>query len=311
MRAGLLLLVPCVLAGCLPDDTRPPPAELTITASSSELTLGGIPSAATADGYQIFFERFLVDLGEETLGSDGDASCNEYSNPGYTRAFDFEQVSSPTELGIAFATGRCTFGFSVQSPNESSLAGHGLAPGDLDFMRTAGSDHDAANAGISVYVEGEAVRGEQVEHFAWPFRKRVQYDTCYLTDATTGEKQPLELTSGEHTSVNVEIHAEALFQGVPTDLLHFEPYAEADANGDGEITFDELWGVPAFDGNALYVSPIDPVTHEPARPCYTREGDVIDITSLGDYAYCELLPKVARFEGNDSCMTVSGRQPSD
>jgi hypothetical protein len=324
MRYFGALLGSLACAGCLPSDTRPPPAEVTVTASSSDFTLNDIPATATTDGFDIVVERLLVNVGQAAL-DDGDSSsaCNEYSSPNYTRLFDFKQVSAPHELGLAFATGRCAFGYSVRFPNYATVLDVGATSEAATLMRTPGSDPDATDAGVSVYIEGVAVRGGEIKHFAWPFRKRVGYVDCGFFDDETGAfSSGLSLASNEKTSINLEVHAEGLFQNRPGTLAHFQPYADADANGDGEITFDELWTVPldavvaaGFDA-PMDVSVPPPVSTppapiDPAYSCFDSDGNLIGIKTLGDYAYCELLPTLVRFERTGACFVQIGRAKDD
>lgn len=324
MRYFSALLVSLASGGCLPSDTRPPPAEVTVTASSSDFTLNDIPAAATTDGFEIVVERLLVNLGQAELGDgEGSTACNEYSSPNYTRLFDFKRVSAPRELGIAFATGRCAFGYSVRFPNYATLLDVGATSEAATLMRTPGSDPDATDAGVSVYVEGTAVRGGETKHFAWPFRKRIGYADCgFVNDDTGAFSSGLSLASNEKTSINLEVHAEGLFQNGSGTPAPFQPYADADANGDGEITFDELWTVPLAavvaagfepppDVNVLPMPSDPPAPLDPAYSCFDGNGNLIGIKTLGDYAYCELLPTLVRFEGDGACMVQIGRAKDD
>lgn len=316
MRAPVLecaALVALAAAGCLPKDTRPPPAEVTVTASASTLTLnGGIPSSLTADGFDIVVNHFIVNLGQAELGQGDAPACDVYSNPDYTRTVDFTAPGSPHELGLAFATGECPFGFVVRPPNDSSVVEPGVDSSIDDFIRTAGSDPDSMNAGVSVYLEGVARRGDQSWSFAWAFRKRIAYSDCGAAESTGNSPNGLELSSGENTTVNLEVRAEALFQGEPGMPFHFAPYALADTDGDGEIGFDELWNVPIadFSGDGLYLEPPGGLGNFTAHPCFTQDGDPVEIETLGDYAYCLLLPNVVAYEGSRSCSIVTGRKPS-
>jgi hypothetical protein len=309
MRIRSLVFAPLLCAGCLPDDTRPPPAEVTVTVAASSLTLGEIPSSLTADGFAITIERFLVSLGQAELGGDSDSSCNVYSNPGYTRLFDFKRVATPSTLGIAYATGECSFGFRVRAPDDTSLVGVGAGASDADFMRTPGSDPDSTDAGISVYVEGHAVRGDQTFHFAWPFRKRIRYLDCSDGAVSPNDRGELDLASGQRATLSIELHAEKLFQGDPTTPLHFEPFTLADLDGDGDITFAELWnvGVDAFVTSGLYVPPSVASRSVVPWPCSTPDGDPIVIATLGDFAYCTLLPSIVVYQGSGACNAAVGR----
>jgi hypothetical protein len=323
MRYVAALFAPLACCACLPSDTRPPPAEVTVTTSSSTLTLNDIPDTSTTDGYAIHFERVLVSIGQVDLGGRDNSSCNEYSNPDYTRLFDFKQVSAPREVGIAYATGPCAFGFSLRFPNDTTLLDQGATSDDATLMRTPGTDPVSMDAGVSVYVEGTGTRGDATKHFAWPFRKRVGYDNCGPLDDAGAVQPVFSLTSGEKTSVNLEIHAEALFQNRSTSLIHFGPFAQADANGDGEIDFSELWTVPIADVIAAGFDPPPPANSMPMLPetptmpldpaflCYDENGNRINIKTLGDYAYCELLPALARYQGNGVCSVMTGRANHD
>lgn len=311
---GLALLL-LALGGCLPEDTRPPPAELTVTVSSSPLTTGGIPSTLTADGFELDFERVLVNLGEVELGDGPVSTCNVYSNPGYTRLFDFERLDAPSKLGIAYATGDCSFAFRVRAPETTSIDAVGVSAGDDAFMRTPGSDPDTDDAGVSVYIEGRARRAGQTFHFAWPFRKRIGYTNCAGSAAPADGAATLELAGEQKTSVDLQIQAEKLFQGDPTTGFHFEPFTLADTNGDGEISFDELWNVDVqdFATSGLYVPPksVALTAIDTDWPCFDSNHQPIFIGTLGDYAYCSLLPQLASYADGGSCNTVTGRAPTD
>jgi hypothetical protein len=325
MRHVGVLLAPLAWVGCLPTDTRPPPAEVTVTTSSSAFTLGDSADAVSADGYTLTFDLLLVSLGQVDVGnSEGVSGCNEYSNPDYTRLFDFKQVTAPEELGLAYATGRCDFGFSVRFPDELTLIDVGATADEAILMRLPGSDRVSTDSGVSAYVEGTAVRGAVHEHFAWPFRKRIRYSGCEVPDDAGNLEAGLSLTSGGKAGVNLEVHAEALFQDPASASVLFEPFAQADANNDGEIDFDELWTVPIADVIAAGFEPPPPSDElppsqpvpgapppDPALSCYDADGNLITIATLGDYSYCKLLPNLVRYQGTGVCTTMAGRANHD
>ncbi len=312
-----LLVAP--LTACLPQDTRPPPAEITITVSSSEATRSGIDRSLTVDGFDISIERLLVNLGQIQIGSNNQvAGCSEYSDPGYTRLYDFTEVDGEEKLGLAYALGHCAFGFAMRYPNINGLLGKGASEEDQDFMRTPGSDQFVKDAGVSVFVQGSAVRGDETMRFAWPFRKRFGYRACFVQE---GEKKHygLELSTADPTSVNIEIQVEALFRpGLVPALLHFEPYARADADADGEITIDELATVTVEEltEDGLYQPGEDEPMAGELEPgvelgCWDDERELVRVKTLADHAYCTLVPRMARFKGNGSCANLIGRAPED
>jgi len=108
-RFAVAPLLAALGTACLPTDTRPPPAEIEMTTTSSDDTRGG---ANTVDGYQIVFEFVRASIGQPDLSDQNDSggSCAEYSNPEYTRLFDFTAVKSAEKVGLSYALGTCPFG---------------------------------------------------------------------------------------------------------------------------------------------------------------------------------------------------------
>jgi hypothetical protein len=307
------LLLTCG-AGCLPTDTRPPPAEVTFTASSSEQTHAGIE--LTVDGYHIDFERLLMAVGQARIGDDGRSAqvCSEYSSANYTRLFDFVRVGQAEKVNLVYALGHCALDFTVRYPNPDAKVGTGATDADAEFMRTPGSDAYAQDAGVSVYVIGSAEREGVNKHFAWPFRERIGYQACWVPDGDT-RRTGVDLASDGSVAINVEMQAEALFRDrldPAVAMLRFQPFADADVNADGEITLDELDSVEVAPLAPLYQysSAPDPDGHVPYF-CADKEGAPVSVRTLGDYAYCALAPSIARFEGNGGCDIGTGRPRRD
>jgi hypothetical protein len=186
-------------------------------------------------------------------------------------------------------------------------------------MRTPGSDAYAEDAGVSIYFEGEAARDGKTWHFAWPFRKSISYYRCGAPNDGGDFVGDLALASGESASVNIEVQAEALFRpGLDPAPLHFEPYARADANGDGEITLEELATVPLDDVKAdgLYTKDEDSFEEVLAGEvppdatgvgCLDDHNSIVSIETLSDFVYCKLVSRLARFQSTGSCLVLVGR----
>jgi len=316
MRKGLLGLLPGALGvGCLPTDTRPPPAEVEMSASSSVATREGV---ATVDGYAITFERVLASLGQPYAGDDNDVeggTCDQYSSPQYTRLFDFVAVDEPEKVGVAFALGSCPFGFVVRFPNLDAIIGTGATYEDGAYMRVPESDRYATDAGISLYVIGSATQGDVTKRFEWEFRERIGYRDCWVPEGDM-KRTKLALESGGSAPVNVEMQAEALFRDQldpAVGVLRFQPFADADTNGDDEVTLDELDGVKLDELEPSYAYPVKPGASPEDAPLYCgdSEGVEVPVKTLGDYAYCALAPSVARFQGIGGCRMAAGRRPRD
>jgi hypothetical protein len=246
-----------------------------VTVSPDDALLYGIPETATADGYRIVFERFLVVLGQASL--DGDA-CEAYSDAGYDRIFDMQRAE-PQRVSISYGIGRCAFGFGISSPAWDTLRGSGVTEGDEAMLRTSGTDLHSDGGGVSVYVEGVAERFHLTKRFAWSFRRFIVYEAC-SAPSSDGTEHGILLEPERKSGVDIAIRGEPLFQDDVDDsraVLRFDPFRQADdefGNADGVITLDELQRTPiSFGARAV----------------------------LGDHVYLDLLPLVARFRETGNC----------
>ncbi|MEO8178224.1 MAG: hypothetical protein ABI895_05260 [Deltaproteobacteria bacterium] len=282
--------------GCLPADTRPPPARAIVSVQPSDSLLSGISAAATQDGWAIEYRRFLLGLGRVAIGGD---RCTQYSDAEYTRIFDMLQPDTQ-KVSEHYALGSCDFGFAVVQPSEDSLLGQGVSEVDAHLMRTPSTDPAVPRRGISVYVQGQATRGGVTQRFSWELRRRVAYRDCVAILA--GERvSGLELASGEEQQVRIQISGDALFQDGPDPelaQLRFDAFASADlvsGNADGEVSLAELRRVKLADlpeGTYQLRSTADPAE---------VPGFASAAPTLEDYLYTSALPGVARFRDNGSC----------
>jgi hypothetical protein len=300
---ALPLVLAAVLAAsaCLPNDTRPVPASVLVRLTGSPMVKDGIPSTAMDDGWSVTFEKFLVTFGNVSLQGD---ACTGYSDAGYVRTFD-AHVLEPQKVSLLYALGTCSVRFRFSNPAPDSPLGAGVTDADNIFMRTPGTDpYNTQPNGISIYVKGSAQKGSVKKTFAWPFRSR----RAQLTDCTTesgGKPLQLVLDSDGAVNVDVQLHGEALFQDhlEPSKAkLRFAPFADADdkaGNGDGEITLDELGKVTL---DSLGFTPDDlTVAGQDAGPLDSDAG-VFHWTTLEDYLYLGLFPRIARLGDRGSCI---------
>ncbi len=296
LRALALALGGCA-SGCLPVDTRPPPATVLVTVSGSAGVRSGIPSASMSDGWSVTFDRFLVAIGESSLERD---SCTPYSDAGYRRVIDAQQPA-PQKLSQLFGLGTCGVSFQVRNPEQGTLLGVGVTEQELALMLTPGGDAYAPSSGISMLVRGRATKGASTKTFSWTFRTpRLSYVDC----APTPGADPLVLTlvGSEALTLGVELHGEALFQDQldPAKAkLWFGPFADADdktGNADGEVTLDELGNVTL---ESLGVSPAAPPTGDAGVPTWT---------TFEDFVYLGLFPQIPRLTGGGACTVTAGRR---
>lgn len=160
--------------------------------------------------------------------------------------------------------------------------------------------------GVAIDMAGTAVRGAVTKHFHLMFRPRVRYGSCKLADdAGPG----VDLASSAALTYDIRIEGEALLRDdvdAATASLRFDPFANADKDGDGNVTLDELRLVPiedVRDGGAFEAG-----TYELDDDAGTfRPGRSIPITTFGDYVYELLLPSLPRFRDTGHCTVGVGR----
>jgi hypothetical protein len=288
-------------AGCLPKDTRPPPARVLMTASPSPMTESGIASGASADGWAISFDRIVLVLGRASL--DGDTTCSTYSEARYTRVLSLLGAPAGQKISESFALGQCDFGFGVSNAESDSLLGVGATVEDLSFLRQPGADPYAGPSGTSLFVAGHAENGEQTKTFAWAFRGRVRYRECkQVVDGMP--VRGLELEQNEDVTVDIGLHPEALFADDLDDtkaVFRFAAFAEADTtlgNDDGEVTLEELSLVPLATLQQTGVYGVGDVPPDA-------------FTTFEDFVYLGLAPKIARYRDDGTCTVRLGEMRGD
>jgi hypothetical protein len=319
LRRIALSLLATLAAGCLPADTRPPPAAVEMTASAGPGTRG---ITDTVDGYQIGFEFVRASIGQPYVGDqsgDDGGPCSEYYSPQYSRLFDFVAVEQPEKVGLGYALGPCSFSYFLRFPNYDAIIGTGATAEDGDYMRTPPDGDESMDmdmdmdTGISLWVSGLATKGDIVKSFKWEFRAYMGLRECWIPDGDT-KQTTFTLASDEKLTLNVEMQAEALFRDqldAASGLLRFQPFADADTNDDGAVSMEELDAVKLSDLYPGYVYPaIDPKVAIEDRNyyCADTDGNEIAVISLADYLYCAAAPSVARFNGDGGCKISVGRR---
>lgn len=146
-----------------------------------------------------------------------------------------------------------------------------------------------ASEGASIHVEGDATgpKGE-TKSFDWSFSKPTAYVDCH-GDQDGKDVDGVLVTNGGTEHVQLTIHGDHLFYDdlqAPEAVPRFQALANADANGDGKITLDELDIVP------LYTIPADLGTY--------GTGALGNVNTLGDYERV-LARNFGHYRGEGSC----------
>jgi hypothetical protein len=287
--AAALLMV---TAGCLPGDTRPVPERVDATVEPGPGLTYGIE---TADGWRISLDRVLLATGNLDFEND-DVTCNSYAEARYDRLFDFAVVTGRQKLGTAYGLGTCRVEFRLRAPSFDALLGPGATAEDVAMMRLRATDRFAEDERVSLLAIGEAVRGEASKRFEWVFRQSYEMTDCKAADGD-GFATTLTLTEAASSELRIEVRPEELFRALPDDgaPLRFQPMADADADADGRVTFDELSKIPrpVVDSGEL-----DGGAGDAGAP---DAGDAGAAASLEGLVYKDLLPRVLRVAGGGSC----------
>jgi hypothetical protein len=270
---------------CLPADTRPPPATVALQVSPNDASQKGV---TTTDGWSITIERFLVDIGDASVGD----ACISYSDAGYQRLLDATR-SEDQKLALLFGLGQCDMDFRISGPASDTILGTGVSETDALLQGLKGTDkYIQQESGISIGLRATAKRGTSVERIDWSFRQRIRFRNCE-TPLDGKPTQPLDFQSNANLAYHIVLHPEVLLQDDDKDrtaVLRFDAIASADAmsgNADGEVTLDELDKVSldaARQAGPYGVDQVDPAIVDPST-----------IKTLEDYIYLALLPKIPQF----------------
>ena len=217
----LLLISTLLLGSCTYDH-----ATLEVRIYGEELIEVGIPADVFVDGWALRYEKFLVSVGEVEAQRDGVEGG--LSEPNY-QVFDLTRPSEGAGQRVAsepVVDGRYDATQFVIGPAADALAGNASAA-DLETMRAGG---------YSLYAAGQATKGDVTMRFAWGFATRTRYTACESLAEVGGAPARIELTiHGDH------LFYDDLFSSTPN--ISFDLVANADADGDGEVTQAELLAV--------------------------------------------------------------------
>lgn len=325
--AAVLLVSVAIVAACVPADTRPVPASLLVTVGASEGARNGI---ATADGWAVSFDRVLVGIGRTTLSR----SCARYSESSYDRVVEIAR-HDPQKVSVLYAIGHCDLRFRVGTPSSEAVIGEGATDADVGFMRTRGGDRWVSRGGVVLHVEGRAARDGVVKTFRFVFRSALRYSGCSEEGATGLVEDPSD--GGDDDEPDAAILS--LFDGAVSDAeppppegigvvmtggtemvrpltfdleeiftaggsARFDPFAEADLDGDGAITLEELARVPV--SRIVDGGPFEASTFVSVIDAGGRGGRNVVVSTLGDYVYLVVLPRLLRYGDRGACAAGLG-----
>lgn len=203
-------------------------AELAVRVYGEEFIEEGIPASVFDDGWTVAFDRFLINLGAIEVSEAG--ASPSLAEPTF-QVFDLTATSSGE--GQAVFAGEVSAGaytatrYKILPAGEDSLAGNAAAA-DVEMMMSGR---------FSVFVSGTATKDGATKTFAWGWQTATSYEHC--------ESQAM-IEAGKPGAVQITIHGDHLFLDdlfSETPMVLFGLAAQADGDGDGDITRAELKAV--------------------------------------------------------------------
>lgn len=181
-----------------------------------------IPADVFADGCSLAYDEFLIAINDPNL-VDGDNQA--VSELPASQVFDMTQAG-PHEVGSSEvrATTYDRVRVRVSLTSDATVAGN------------ASDDQAARMDGLSLSVAGTLTCGVDSATFAWAF----QTETMYLCEPE------LTIGSGGAGETEFTVHGDHLFyDGLenPDALVRGQPILDADGDGNGEVTREEMAGV--------------------------------------------------------------------
>jgi len=199
-----------------------------------------IPASAVEDGWIIKYETFLVALHDVTVseGESGafaarmsESKIFDMHKPGVKPVITFKDLPGKPYTHVSYRIGPAT---AASVPSEGAT--------EADKQRMVGG-------GFGVYVTGTLTKGAVTKSFKWGFTTNTLYDRC--EGEVSGKKTAgVVVTNGGTDTAEITIHGDHLFYDdlqSPEAKVRVGNIADADENGDGEVTLEELAAVKLVD----------------------------------------------------------------
>lgn len=234
MKSNVCLFTVAALAAACGDDPEATRAHA-ITVYGEDFVEDHIPADET-DGWRIDFDELLVVVSDVRAGGE---------SAGGPRVFDLARPSGGVGHPLATLPGGPHATLDYRIAPASAATGANATAAQVAAM---------TDNGWSIYVRGTATREGAARTFTWGFTTDTTYRRCQ-TEPTT--------VDGDTVRSSLTFHADHLFYD---DLVDDEPnvafqlIADADTDGDGDVTEAELRAVDITGLDRYQVGNRDDVT---------------------------------------------------
>lgn len=273
---GILLML---CNGCADADDGK--GTVTFTTWGEEYIEDGLPIDAFLDSWSVKYSKFLVVYNHVTIADGHGDVVAKLEHP---LVFDMTKKAQGKPKTLAsYELG------AREWPNVSYQVGPITADAQAGDLATAEDVALLQGAQASVHVEGAATSPTGVQKtFKWSFSPATLFEGCHgVQDGK--EVEGVLVTNGGTQEVELTVHGDHMFyddlqseEGGP----RFQAFADADVNGDGEITLAELDLVP------LYAIPVEKGTF--------GTGALGNVNTLGQYVRT-LARTIGHYRGEGSC----------
>lgn len=265
--------------GC--DDSEGGRGTVTFTTWGEQYIEDGLPSEAFLDAWSVKYSKFLVVYNHVTIADDDGHVVAKLKHP---LVFDMTQKAKGKPKTLASyeleAKAWHRVSYQVGPITDDAEPGELATRDDVARLQTDGA---------SVHVEGTATSptGAQ-KRFSWSFSPATLFEGCHgMQDGK--DVEGVLVTNGGTQEVELTVHGDHLFyddlqseEGGP----RFQAYADADTNGDGDVTLAEM------DQVFLYTIPLEKGTY--------GTGALGNVNTLGQYVRT-LARTIGHYRGEGSC----------
>lgn len=190
-----------------------------------------IPASDVVDGWAITYDRFLLTIHDVAV-AEGDAP------PAAKMAVSrlFNQKIAGDKRVVDFRLPARLYdrvSYRIAPAIASTTLGDGVTEADKQLM---------VSNGYALYVEASALKGAAAKRYRWGFRLDTLYDRC-KGELAGKETDGTVVTNGGTDTIQLTIHGDHLYYDdlqAKEAKVRFDNIAAADANGDNEITLEEL-----------------------------------------------------------------------
>jgi hypothetical protein len=291
--------------------------DLVVVADVDSVVSQGLVAGAdpedVADGWSLSYSRYVVHYGDVVVG--------HRAAPGGDRRLDVMRV-----IDLAQVPGRATLGTieGLESGRWDALS-YAITPAsdESECDVSAGSPDDPespcrmlVDGGLGVLLEGAIENpegrscppdGNADREDSCTSRTRVEFRFEFPVDVRFVECQTASglgvgIPSGGRASVALSYHTEHLLfnafgEGARTIILRAQFIANADLDGDGVVTTDELASIPRASFDELFMNGTE---LESFSAEYSLSGALIPIDDAADYVLAHLMTQ-GHLDGEHEC----------